>query len=43
MVLFIVVTAYNKNYHMYSQFTATYLSVLGIFAISLKSKNLKQK
>ena len=43
MILFIVVTAYNRNYQMYSQFTATYLSVLGIFAISLKNKNLKNK
>jgi hypothetical protein len=43
IISFMVITAYNKNYHLHSQFTATYLSVLGIFAISLKSKNLKNK
>ena len=43
MMLFIIITAYNQSYKLYSQFTATYLSVLGIFAISLKSKNLRNK
>ena len=44
MALFIVLSATNKvEFKMYSQFTATYLSVLGIFAITLKSKNLKRK
>lgn len=43
MLIFIVISAIDKKYQLYSQFTATYLSVLGIFAISLKSKTLKNK
>ncbi|MCD4760770.1 hypothetical protein K8R42_02640 [bacterium] len=43
MLIFMVISAAKKDYQFYSQFTATYLSVLGIFAISLKSKNLKDK
>jgi len=41
---FIIFSAYDEtNYKMSTEFTATYLSVLGIFAISRKSKNLKLK
>lgn len=44
MLLFVMLTAYNKHsYKISTEFTATYLSVLGIFAISRKSKNLKLK
>lgn len=43
MIIFMIISAANKNYHFHSQFTATYLSVLGIFGISLKSKNLKNR
>ena len=44
MLLFIFLSAvYGKEFKLYGQFTATYLSVLGIFAISLKSKNLRLK
>ena len=44
MLLFILLSAYNENgYQMSTEFTATYLSVLGIFAISRQSKNLKLK
>jgi len=44
IIVFILVSAYDKtNYKMSTEFTATYLSVLGIFAISRKSKNLKVK
>jgi hypothetical protein len=43
MVIFIFVSAGNPEYKVYSQFTSTYLSVLGLFAISRKSKNLRLK
>ncbi|MBU1202738.1 hypothetical protein KKH39_01705 [Patescibacteria group bacterium] len=43
MLIFIVISAIDKRYQLYSQFTATYLSILGVFAISLKSKSLKNK
>ena len=44
MVIFVLLSAYDKNnFNMSTQFTATYLSVLGIFAISRKSKSLKLK
>lgn len=43
MVGFLLVSALNPEYKVYSQFTATYLSVLGVFAISLKSKSLRIK
>jgi len=42
MLIFIAVSATRPDYQLYSQFTATYLSVLGIFAITLKSKNLRK-
>ncbi|OGY94097.1 MAG: hypothetical protein A2406_01390 [Candidatus Komeilibacteria bacterium RIFOXYC1_FULL_37_11] len=42
MLGFILLSAYDKSHYKIStEFTATYLSVLGIFAISRKSKNLK--
>lgn len=42
--IFLLFSAYDEaNYKMSTEFTATYLSVLGIFAISRKSKNLKLK
>ena len=42
MVAFIIISAYDKTqYKMATEFTATYLSVMGIFAISKKSKNLR--
>ena len=42
MLVFIIMAAADKNnYKLSTEFTATYLSVLGIFAISRKSKNLK--
>lgn len=42
--IFLLFSAYDQsNYKMATEFTATYLSVLGIFAISRKSKNLKLK
>ena len=44
MFIFILFSAYDKsNYKLSNEFTATYLSVMGIFAISRKSKNLKSK
>lgn len=43
MVGFIIISALNPDYKVQSQYTATYLSVLGIFAVSLKSKTLKIK
>ncbi|MDP2749839.1 MAG: hypothetical protein Q8O89_03340 [Nanoarchaeota archaeon] len=42
IMVFILLSAFDKNnYKLATEFTATYLSVLGIFAISRKSKNLK--
>jgi len=44
MLAFIFLNVYNpERFHLSSEFTATYLSVLGIFAISQKSKTLKIK
>ncbi|MBT7228458.1 hypothetical protein HN859_03010 [Candidatus Parcubacteria bacterium] len=44
MVGFILFNAYDPDrYNISGEFTATYLSILGVFAISLKSKNLKQR
>jgi len=43
MVVFLLISALNPDYKIYSQYTATYISVLGIFAITLKSKNLKDQ
>ena len=44
IVIFLVLAAmFPDKYNMAGQFTATYLSVIGIFAISRKSKNLRLK
>lgn len=44
ILVFILMSAIDKNqYKLSAEFTATYLSVLGIFAISRKSKNLRLK
>lgn len=44
IVAFILLSAYDKSqYKLSTEFTATYLSVMGIYAISRKSKNLKSK
>lgn len=44
MLGFILFNSYNPGrYHIAGEFTATYLSILGVYAISLKSKNLKQR
>lgn len=44
MLMFITMSAYSQNnYRLSTEFTATYLSVLGIYAISRKSKSLKLK
>jgi len=44
MFLFIALSAYDKTqYKLSTEFTATYLSVIGIFAISRQSKNLRLK
>lgn len=44
MLIFFALSAYSQNhYKLSSEFTATYLSVLGIYVISRKSKNLKLK
>lgn len=43
IMIFILLSAMDEeNYKLATEFTATYLSVLGIFAISRKSKNLKK-
>lgn len=42
IITFIVLSAVDKNnFKISTEFTATYLSVLGIYAISRKSKHLK--
>lgn len=43
MVIFMFVAAIYPEHKIYGQFTATYLSVLGIFGVSLKSKTLWKK
>jgi len=44
MLIFILMAGADKTkYNLSGEFTATYLSVLGIFAISRKSKSLKLK
>ena len=44
MIMFIFLNAYNPTrFHLTGEFTATYLSILGIFAISKKSKALRVK
>ena len=44
MVVFVILNAlYPHKYHILSEFTVTYLSILGIFAITNKSKKLKKK
>ncbi|MBT4209400.1 MAG: hypothetical protein HOE19_00555 [Candidatus Komeilibacteria bacterium] len=42
ILIFVLMTAIDKNqYTLATEFKATYISVLGIFAISRKSKSLK--
>lgn len=44
MFIFIILSAIYPNiYHIPTEFTATYLSILGIFAITSKSKHLRIK
>ena len=44
IIFFIVLSAFNPAaYQISGEFTATYLSILGIFAISRKSRSLKRK
>lgn len=44
MLIFILLNTYDcDNFQISTEFTATYLSILGIFAISRKSKYLKKK
>ncbi|MDD3284822.1 MAG: hypothetical protein PHZ07_04485 [Patescibacteria group bacterium] len=44
IIIFIILnTLYPEKYKMPMEFTATYLSILGIFAISSTSKRLKNK
>ena len=42
MVIFIFVAAFQPAYQIPSEFTATYITIMGIFAISQKSKSLKK-
>ena len=41
IVAMIVASVFNNEYQIQSEFTATYITILGIFAISQKSKALK--
>ncbi|MCR4280511.1 MAG: hypothetical protein NUV82_03750 [Candidatus Komeilibacteria bacterium] len=43
MMIFIIITAINPTHSLPSEFAATYITVMGIFAISQKSKTLKSK
>ena len=44
VILFIILNAYDPiRYRIPKEFTATYLSILGVFAISRKSKYLRMK
>ncbi|MBL7022034.1 hypothetical protein ISR92_01825 [Patescibacteria group bacterium] len=41
IVAMIITAIFNHQYQLQSEFTATYITILGIFAISQKSKALK--
>ena len=41
MVAIIMIAIFNKQYEVQSEFIATYITIMGIFAISQKSKALK--
>jgi len=41
MIIFIFFAAFNPHYQISPEFTATYITVMGIFAVSQKSKSLK--
>ena len=44
IVIFIAASAYDSTkFNFTGEFTATYLSILGIFAISRKSRSLKRR
>ncbi len=44
MIIFIAFGSYNpERFKFTGEFTATYLSILGIFAISRKSRSLKRR
>jgi hypothetical protein len=44
VIIFIILSAHDsQRYHVPGELTATYLSILGVFAISRKSKALRLK
>ncbi len=44
IIIFIIASAIDSNkFNFTGEFTATYLSILGIFAISRKSRSLKRR
>ena len=42
IVSMILLSIINKNFEMRAEFTATYITILGLFAISQKSKTIKR-
>lgn len=44
IIIFIILSGFYPNkFSMTNEFTATYLSILGVYAISHQSKNLKKR
>ena len=42
MIILVIANILNPNYKLGTEITATYISVLGVYAITQKSKNIKQ-